>query len=320
MRKFKSFLGIVAGVIALGASAPIVVAQAPVPASSPFDAEDPEIARIRALDWQHADFNSLDEPTKCAALLALNRVLFDIGAKADARLELLVDYLDKENLGEDYAGAKESIPEKAPPSFDDMLKHAAAYVATPQGAARVGSKFKDTPPEMVQHYLVLYEKSSRRGYEDAADSRSQVRLIGLFLQDRGKLDDFKNWAIAERDRRQAEFQKQQAEEKAKAAQAQQELADKVRAQNEQRELERQEQLASQQLAAAMQYPANANTFGDNVANNSQDWLWYNWAGNYYYSNAYRGQVRDKVQGAYDRWGGNRAGQRAGGGARGGGRR
>ena len=52
----------------------------------------------------------------------------------------------------------------------------------------------------------------------------------------------------------------------------------------------------------MQYPANANTFGDNVANNSQDWLWYNWAGNYYYSNAYRGQVRDKVQGAYDRWG------------------
>ena len=60
---------------------------------------------------------------------------------------------------------KESIPRESAAELDDMLKHAAAYVATPQGIARVGSKFKDTPPEMVEHYLNLYEKSSRRGYD-----------------------------------------------------------------------------------------------------------------------------------------------------------
>jgi len=274
------------------------------PAASPFDADDPEIAMIKKLDWKSADFDALTPRQQCAALMAVNKGLSVIGAKADARLDLLTSYVDQNNLGPDFESARTDIASPPQVSFADMEKLGAAYLLSPAGQAKLGTEFANTSDSTLSAYRNMYEKSAQREFAETVDSRLQVRDLALFLQSQGKLDEFRDWAIVERARRQAEFEQQQADAKAKAA------ADKTARQQEAAERQRQEQIAQQQMAAALaqqqQQQAQSQPQPDNSsANYESDGWWqepaYGWSGAYYYSNAYRGQVRDRAQNAYQRW-------------------
>ena len=311
---------------------------AAAPPSSPFDAADPEIAKIKQLDWKNANFDALDPKARTEALMALNRGLSMMGAKADSRVELLVDYIDEKDLGQAYASAKSSIPDPTPVTFEMMQKVAAAYVKTPQGSSKFVGQFDNASPDMLNRYLALYDKSARREFEETREARWQVRSMAVFLQEQGKLDDFKNWSVDAQKRRQEELDKAMADQKAAEAQARQERATAAAQQKQQ---EQQEQAAAQ-MSAALQYQDSSSysqqqqqpyVDNDNWWGNPYGWAAY---GMYYNSNAYRGYVRDKAQDAYSRWqtgqrpsqlpsqrpapvrsGGGRA---AGGGMRGGGRR
>src|SRR5687768_17069246 len=142
-------------------------ADAPV---SPFDKADPEIQRIRALDWKNANLGKLDQRSRCMAYFALNRGLTAIGAKADARLDLLIDYIEDNKLDQAVAADKQAAAEPPVVTFDTMMKVAAAFVATDLGKAKFEKDFAKTPDAMLPRYETLYEKSSRRAYEEAAES------------------------------------------------------------------------------------------------------------------------------------------------------
>jgi hypothetical protein len=331
----------IATVLILGS---VALAQTSAPVVSPFDKDDPEIAVIRGLDWKSANFDALDAKGKCLALMALNKGLSQMGAKADARVDLLVDYIDQASLGGAYTSAKASIPPPQNISFEQMEQVATAYSQTPTGQAKLVNQLPGTSPEMLNLYLGLYDKSARREFEETREARWQVRSMGLFLQEQGKLDDFKTWSLAEQKRREEDLAKQEAEQKAKEQTERQERADAFQQQKQQE----QEEAAQRQMEMALQQQQQQMSNGDGGASGSSaanDYVWgdpYGWYGGYYAyynSNAYRGYVRDKAQDAYQRWGqnnnrpsqlpsqrpaynrgggGGRAG--GGGGARGGGRR
>jgi hypothetical protein len=149
----------------------------------------------------------------------------------------------------------------------------------------------------------------------------------LFLESQGKLDDFKKWSIAERDRQQAEWETKQAEQK---AQKDQEAAERREAAAAAAEARRQQELAAQQMqyAIGQQEQSYAPAPQQQSVTYSDGW-WgdgnYGYGAAYYYNNAYRGAVRDRAQNAYQRWQQNRPANlpaRGGGGGvrRGGGRR
>ena len=328
------------------AFAALAFAQEPPPAvapssnpttPSPFDQDDPEIAKMRQLDWKNASFEMLDLRSKTEALTALNRGLSMMGAKADSRVELLVDYIDEKDLGQSYATAKGSIPDPTGVTFEMMQKLAAAYIKTPQGASKFGGDFDSASPDMLNRYFMLYDKSARREFEETREARWQVRSMALFLQDQGKLGDFRDWSVGAQKRRQEELDKALADQKAAEQQAREQRAAEY-AQQKQAE-------QAAQMSAALEYQYSADSGGSGGGGTTyvdNDGWWgypYGWSSyyTYYNSNAYRGYVRDKAQDAYQRWqSGQRPSQlpvrrpapvrsggggvRGGGGMRGGGRR
>src|SRR4051812_25569345 len=156
---------------AAAAAPPPAVTRPTGPTTSPFDAADPEIAAVKRLDWQKADFDKLDVQTRGAALLALNKLLDVVDAKAEARAELLVEYIDQHKLGAAYAAEAAGEDTSRAVTFDDAKKIAAAFIQTPQGQAKWGEEFTASSPAEQVKYLELYEKTCRRKYDDAAEAR-----------------------------------------------------------------------------------------------------------------------------------------------------
>jgi hypothetical protein len=333
---------VTAVVLATALSCSFVFGQASTTPVSPFDKDDPEIALIRSLDWKSANFDALDTMNKCLALMALNTGLTNMAAKADTRVDLLVDYLDQNNLGQAYASAKGTIPPPQNVTFEMMEKLAAAYAQTPAGQAKLANQLTGSSPEMLNMYLGLYDKSARRMFEETREARWEVRSMGLFLEQQGKLDDFKTWAIAEQKRRDDDLKRQEAEQLAKEQQERQQRA-QAYAQQQQQEQEAQQRAAQQMdMAMQQQQQSSGDSSGSTVENDSywgDPYGWYGGYYGYYTSNAYRGYVRDKAQDAYQRWRQNNpqrpsqlpaqrpalnrgagGGYRGGGGFRGGGRR
>jgi hypothetical protein len=266
---------------------------------SPFDKDDPEIAELRKLNWKAADFDKLDARAQCTGYFALNQGLMNLGTKADARLELLIDYIDEQNLGEAFATEKGLDAKFAPATFDELKKVAAAYLQTGVGTSKFGKEFESTSDELLGRYLSLYEKTALREYDEGCESRLQVRLMGLFLERKGKLDEFKLWAAAERKRRQEEFEKQRTEERAAAQQAAQDAKEQAQLAAEERRREKEERAAAQ-VELAMQQPSSSSSGGYD-SDDSWGGSWGYGQGYYYNGNVYRGRVRDKAQDAAQRW-------------------
>src|SRR5689334_8233508 len=129
MKYISSIATIGIAIMALGHVVASAQTSAPGGAvASPFDKDDPEIAKIKSLNWKSANFDALSDQNKCLALMALNKGLSQMGAKADIRVDLLVDYIDKNELGPAYACAKGVIPPPQVITFDQMEQVAAAYL------------------------------------------------------------------------------------------------------------------------------------------------------------------------------------------------
>jgi hypothetical protein len=304
--------------VAVSCLSGIAVGQAPPAAAAPGDAlglNDPQLAKLRKLDWKSADFNALDAKHKCAALEALNHGLSAMGGKLDARAELMIDYIDQNQLSGAYAAAESKIADPPNVTFENLERLATAYIASPDGAAAFAAGFDDVPTAMLARYQSLYENSARREFADAMEGRWHVHSMGAFLQEQGKADGFRTWAAAEQKRRQAEFEQKQAQAQAKAAaqSAKQEQA---------------KQAAAQQMALVMADMSNAPKPydappGDSgagaqppppqsnfpyaspaVYSDSDGW-WpqsdYAVTG-YYNNSAYRAAMNDKAGDAYQRWG------------------
>ena len=167
----------------------------------------------------------------------------------------------------------------------------------------LGKEFATTTDDLLGRYLTLYEKTARREYEEGVESRLQVRSMALFLERKGKLEEFKKWATAEHKRRQDEFEKQRAEDQAAAKLASQQAAEDARAKAAIAAEERrrqQEERAAAQIAGT--FPQSATPSGGN-SDNYESWgdNWGYGQNYYYYGNVYRGHVRDKYQDAGQRW-------------------
>jgi len=284
-------------------------AAGPAPAGapvSPFDKDDPEIQRIRALDWKNADLAKLDQRSRCMAYFALNRGLTAIGAKADARLDLLIDYIEDNNLDQAIASDKQAAAEPPVLTFDTMMKVAAAFIASDLGKAKFEKEFAQTSDAMLPRYESLYEKSSRRAYEEAADSRYQVRVLAGFLVRQGKFDEFKKWAAEEKKRRQAEFMQEVARKRSDAQAAEKERREKAQAAADERR-EKEAELAARQVEYAIENQGGGGD--DNYSGGDWGDIWYGWGTGYYDNSAYRAAVRDKAGDSWRNWNSGRPANR-----------
>jgi hypothetical protein len=293
---------------------------------TPFDKNDPELGQIKQLKWKDVDFAAQNLKTRCVALLALSDGLDRLGGKADAQLDLLTDYFNAQNLGEAFTAQLPSAPEQQAISFDDGKKLAVAFVQSPLGADKFGGELEGCDKATLGAYQKMYEKTARSRYEQAVDSRHQVAAMGLFLQKQAKFDDFVKWASAERQRRQAVYDKEMAEKRQQAAQAakdQQTEKEAAYAQFRAKQLAAQE-AAAKQMETAMRLQDAASSQDSSSGTSSPAvaegyWngnTWWPWTGAYYSNNTFRGAVRDKVQNSYQNWNGSRINAaRAGGGRR-----
>jgi len=276
------------------------------PVYSPFDRSDAGVQQLKQLKWKDVNFAAQDLKTRCTGVLALKQVLTTLGGKADARIDLLVDYLDQQKLGEAYAAQMGEIPEPVQVSYDDALKLAVAMIQSPMGAAKFDDELEGCNDSTLKAYLVMYDKGCRRAFDEVIESRHQVRAMGLFLEKQGKFEEFNKWADAERKRRQMVFEQEQAQKRTLAVKEQVARKEEAKAATEERRRLEQEQ-AARDMELAMQYQQQqvaSDPQTQTVVVDDGHWngsTWYPGTGAYYASAAYRGYVRDKAGDAIQKW-------------------
>ena len=283
----------------------------PRPVASPFDKDDPEIQKLRALNWKAVDFDAQDMETKTTSLLAMQQVLSMTGGKASARLELLVDYFDQNKLGGAFVAEQQAV---LPPliTYEEAKKVAVAFVKSDAGKNKFGAELAGSDETTLKAYMNMYGNSSKRVFEECIEARTQVRAMALFLEDEGKLDEFKKWAKDEMKRKQAAREA----ETAKLRQVAQEQ-EKARQEHEKAKRQQAEAAAAAKMEAYLQQQQQAQAApvdtGGQTVYVEDDWdgdAWYPWTGAYYAGDAYRGYVRDKFQDRWQNWNQNRPQPRA----------
>jgi hypothetical protein len=298
-------------VICLFAITSLLAVGADAPVASPFDKGDPEMRELNQLDWQKVDFDAQDLKTRCTSLMAMERVLKMLGGKSDARIELLVDYLDQQKLGQTFIAQQGQLPEPRQVSYEDGRKVAVALVQGRGKLSALNAEFDGCDDNMLKSYLSMYDKSSRRAFAEVIESRHNVRALALFVEKQGKFDDFSKWATAERDRRQLAHAEAMKEKQLRAVQtdirgkaaADRAAAERRRQQKE--EATKQMEVAMQSQQRAVAAPQDGSAQGD-AGNNTSENYWYGtaawpWTGMYYADNGYREQVRDKLQDSMGNW-------------------
>ena len=229
----------------------------------------PDIARlpdqIKSLKWQSIDTAALAPLERCRALLLLNHTLDELSANATAEADLMSAYIEKQNLGSQFASTP---PPPAPPqlTFADAEKVAIALLKGPMSDSYFATELGDVSPAGLQSYEQLYERTCQRRWSEYDESRTQVRAMASFLGNSQKLADYEGWATAE-----AALRQKQHEQKLAGA-AQQQAAAAVHKsdaqmqqlihQNEQLRqalsaAEHQRQVAAQQAASAQQAAAQS---------------------------------------------------------------
>jgi hypothetical protein len=283
------------------------------PPVGPFDSQDPDIKALRALKWSDTDFAAQRLRVRCAALIAMKEMSSRIGGKADAQLELLVDYIEEQKLGEQFVGHQAAAPEPPGLSYDDGRKLATAFVLSPIGADKFGDELQGCDEKTLSAYERMYEKSARSAFDQTVESRYQVRVMASFLRTVGKFDDFVEWTKVQQQQRQQAYEQEmkrrrqvvaegnaQKQIEADAAYARSQAEKQAAHEQAAMQMEAASQLVGQQPGGAEAAPAADHSSSDA---STAEWPWYNgsmywpWRGAYYANNAYRGAVRDKADNA-----------------------
>ncbi len=191
-------------------------AETPVttPPASPFDEKDAEIVALKKLDWKSVDVTKLDLKSRCVSLVVLNKILDMVGSKAALREDLLMTYIEQNNLADEYAKAMPSADNQAHLSYEQSQQVAAAALKTPRVAAEFGDDMDGIDPAMLNNYFTMYTKTCTRNWAEVMEARCAVRSMAKFLESKQMLPAFGKWADQEMDRRQKlheeDLQKKQA--------------------------------------------------------------------------------------------------------------
>jgi hypothetical protein len=198
---------------------------------------------IKTLKWPAIDMGQVSTLERCRALMLLNNTLDELSANAAAEAELMSAYVEKNNLGAQFAG---TAPPPAPPalSFADAEKVAVALLRGPMRTSSYASNLAGLGAGALESYEQMYARTCARRWSEFDESRHLVRCMSSFLGKAKKLPDYDAWATAESARREAAAQQRAAAAPSAAA---------ARAQQDQKQEAqlREQQLELQQMSAAL---------------------------------------------------------------------
>jgi hypothetical protein len=285
-------------------------------------------ATIKSLDWKSVDWNATSQLDQARALSLLNHVLNEMGSQMAVEADLMSQYIDEQDLGEQCAAM--------PPVEDKHLTQeeaervAVAMLRGPMAGSTFATMIADATPNDLKAYQQLYTSTCNREWASAVESRQQLKTMSHFLQTSGKLEGFKAWVPGEVERRKkeqaeemarkraalAEQEKQKKEERMQAAQERKEQEEKQRQADEQAALQMQQAMAAAQASQATEpAPAAYDDYPD----------WYYGGLGYAYGSwcrddALRAVALSRTENRMTHWRAGGGGRGGGGGGRGGGRR
>ncbi len=263
---------------------------------------------LQKLDWEKVDFDALRPVERCRTLLLLNHALDELSAVALAEDDLLGAFLEEQNLSAEYAA---KAPAGAPPArtFEDARKIAAALLAGPMATSPYASDLADTDENGLKAYENMYDRTCRGKWEGFAVSSQDVRSMVAFLKAKGKLKEYMNWAPTETNRRQVQYEQEQAAQPAAPAPRPKAAGQEPQGQPaelEQQQKERTESEPAQEALYAMQQPPAAQT----VVVDDDGWYsgWYYGAVDnlkreraVHRDSGYQAQARARVEQRRDNW-------------------
>jgi hypothetical protein len=164
---------------------------------------------IRNLNWRSIDMTALQPVDRCRALLLMNNTLDELSANATAEADLMSGYLEKENLGAQFASTPP--PPGAPPlGFTDAQKISVALLRGPMKDSHYARDLGDLSVGTLASYEQMYTRTCARQWSEFDESRHLVRCMSSFLGKARKLPDYDAWATAESARRELEAQQRAA--------------------------------------------------------------------------------------------------------------
>jgi hypothetical protein len=218
---------------------------------------------IKTLKWQTIDPAALTPLEQSRALLLLDHALNELSANATSEADLMSTYIEKQNLGAQFASTP---PPPAPKelSYDDAMKVSVALLRGPMNKSYYATELADASPGTLASYAQMYQRTCRRRWSEFDEARHQVRCMASFLGNNQKLQDYDGWATAESALRQKQFdaakpgQPAQAPTQTAALQQQnQQLRQALGAAEYQQAQTQQAAPAQQQTADAQQQSAQA---------------------------------------------------------------
>src|SRR5205085_2450572 len=143
------------------------------------------------------------------ALLLLNHTLDQLSANAAAEADLMSAYIQKKDLGAQFA-KNPPPPEPKSLTFADTEKVAVAMLRGPMADSYYATELKGVEPAGLDAYQQMYTRMCQRRWSEFEESRHLVRCMSSFLGNGGNLQDYDAWATAESARREAESQQRAA--------------------------------------------------------------------------------------------------------------
>ena len=183
---------------------------------------------VKSLNWKSIDLSTLQPLEHCRAMLLMNHALDELSANVTAEADLLSAYLEKNNLGTQFANWP--VP-PAPSSlgYDDAVKVAVAMLRGPMSNSYYATELGDIDANAIKSYDQIYSRTCARRWGEFDESRHMVRCMTSFLGNANKLTNYDAWATAESLRREQEAQARaaaNAQQQAAAKQAAAALAEK----------------------------------------------------------------------------------------------
>jgi len=205
---------------------------------------------IQGLEWQDVNFDALSPLDRCRTLMLLNHALGDVGKAAMAEVDLMHAYIAQKNLTADDSAVAAAQPQPTR-SYEDARMIAAALLAGPMSDSRYASALADADDAAIAAHEGMYDKSSRKKWDEFVEPVREVRRAAAFLKEKGQVKDYMAWAKDESDRRQAKHDQEMADRRAAAAEKSKQDDAQRQAQAAEREAQRQEQAEMEQAQRAL---------------------------------------------------------------------
>jgi len=115
-------------------------------------------SEVKNLPWKSIDMSSVSALEHCRALLLMNHVLDELSANATAEADLMSTYLEKQNLGSQFANTP---PPPAPSllTYADAQKIAVAMLRGPMATSFYATELGDVSAGGLASYAGMYDRT-----------------------------------------------------------------------------------------------------------------------------------------------------------------